>query len=130
MTLFQTIAVGAFGILLVLTLSMISRGRTPLRAGLAWSLLWIAGLLTVLFPDFTKTLANIVGINRGVDVVLYSALFAGLAGFFAIYLRFRKLERNVTVLTQELALMNAASQISKGGRNDQGAEMDDPEPAP
>jgi small membrane protein len=111
LNLFQTIAVGAFGVLIVLTLILVSRGRTTLRAGLGWSLLWVAGLLTVLFPDSTKILADILGINRGVDVILYSALFAGLAGFFVIYLRFRRLERQMTVLTRELALMAAESQL-------------------
>lgn len=130
LSLFQTITVGAFGVLLVLTLIMVSRGRTTMRAGLGWSVLWTAGLLTVLFPDSTKILAEVLGISRGVDVILYSALFAGLTGFFMIYLRFRKLDRQVTILTQELAMMAAASNLPRIGGADQEGETEEPESAP
>ena len=114
MTLFQTIATGAFGSLVVLTLVSVSRGRLATRAGLVWGAIWLLALLTVLNPGATKVLANVLGINRGVDVVLYTAMFVGLVGFFGVYMRFRRLERQITVLTRELALLEADSEGESG----------------
>lgn len=113
LTLFQTLAIAAFGALLVLTLMSVSRGRITGRAGVLWTALWVTSILTVLYPRVTKDLAYVLGISRGVDVILYSALFAGLAGFFAIYVRFRRLERQITVLTRELAIQESSRSSSR-----------------
>ena len=113
MNLFQTVTIAAFGVLLVLTLVNMNRDRIAVRAGLMWSAIWIAGSLTVMFPDSTKILAGLLGISRGVDVLLYFALFVGLAALYGIYMRFRKVERQITILTREIAILEHLSETSR-----------------
>ncbi len=65
----------------------------------------LAGVLAVLWPDALTWVANLVGVRRGTDLVLYALVVT--TGFVAssLYLRLRRVEQEVTVLVRELALL-------------------------
>jgi hypothetical protein len=67
-------------------------------------LLWAAAGLAVIQPDLTTKVAHTVGIRRGADLLLYCAVVAMIAGFLMIYVRLRRLRREITLLVRELAL--------------------------
>jgi hypothetical protein len=77
------------------------------RSGLdfGWVLLWVAGLVMLWDPDLTRVAARAVGIQRGVDLVLYLAVIGGVIGFFAVSIRFRRVERQLTTLVRELSML-------------------------
>ena len=64
----------------------------------------LAGILAVLWPDLTTTVANAVGVGRGTDLVLY--LFVTVFAYTAITnsQRIHRLQHDITLLTRELAL--------------------------
>jgi hypothetical protein len=39
-----------------------------------WLLFWIAGAVVVIWPDATFYFANILGIGRGADLIVYAGL--------------------------------------------------------
>jgi hypothetical protein len=46
----------------------------------------------------------VLGIRRGADLLVYCMVLGFLVGFYVVYLKFRQLTREITVLTRELAL--------------------------
>jgi small membrane protein len=61
----------------------------------------------VMFPDTTTAIANVLGVARGADLLLYLVIFAGVHGLLLLYMRTRRLERKVTDLTRTIAIANA-----------------------
>ncbi|MGA7617084.1 MAG: DUF2304 domain-containing protein [Thermoanaerobaculia bacterium] len=109
MTLFQWIGLPVTAMLFVFTIVVVARRRMSPRVGLAWSLLWIAAATAIAQPEITVVIAHLLGIGRGTDLVFYLAILATLFGFFALYLRMRKVETEITRLVRHLALRDAAS---------------------
>jgi hypothetical protein len=72
-----------------------------------WSLVWIVGLAAALWPDATTRVANAVGIRRGTDLVLYSTTVCLFVGSFMMYVRLRRVRRDITVLARKIAMMEA-----------------------
>lgn len=70
----------------------------------AWAVLAIAIGVVALIPEVTNRLADLLGIGRGADVVLYTAIVAIVAMLFRISIRIEQLDRAITTVTRELAL--------------------------
>lgn len=104
MTSFQWIAFVVLGISFVITLTLTVRRRIAPRVGFAWGLLWIAAAVAIARPELTATIAAALGIGRGTDLVLYVAILAMVFGFFAIYVRLRRIEGDLTKIVRELAI--------------------------
>jgi len=106
MSLFQLVAIP-----LLVVMSLISARnlfqRARLLASLAWTLLWLAGLVAVINPDETTEIAKLVGIRRGADLLIYSAVLGFGVGFYVVSLRLRQMSREITLLTREVALLEA-----------------------
>src|SRR5438477_8686369 len=64
----------------------------------------VAGAILVSAPGIATALAQLVGVGRGVDVVIYLSLVS--IGFLILLLisKIRDLENKVTILTREVAL--------------------------
>lgn len=110
MTTFQLITLPALGLVALLTVAAIRRRRLTPRAGLAWLLLWIAAAVSVAFPSILVFFANFLGIGRGADLVLYLSILFMFAGFFAVYLRFRRLDEQLTRIVRHLAIHDATKE--------------------
>ncbi len=107
MTTFQQIGLLLLGLCVLATLMALVRHSIQLRAGLAWLAVWVAAAIAIIDPDITFRLARAVGIGRGADLVFYCAILAMIFGGFMIYLRFKRLEREITVLVRHLAILDA-----------------------
>ncbi len=68
-----------------------------------------AALLFTLLPDLSTTIANLLGIGRGVDLIIYFSLLALTMTCLLLYLRILKLQRMLTGLIQDRALESAKS---------------------
>lgn len=69
-----------------------------------WLLIWLLAAIVVIWPDLTVRLANLVGIGRGADLVVYSALIFLFYFIFRLLLRIEKMEKNLTKIVREEAL--------------------------
>ncbi len=107
LSLFQMIAVGVLLVLFATTVfgairRWIGRGEAFLA-----SMVWIAGIAAILWPDATTDIARAVGIHRGADLLLYCGSVVVMVGFLMTYVRLRRLRRDVTLLTRNLAIRDA-----------------------
>src|SRR5690554_4336766 len=64
----------------------------------------VAAASSVFFPQIWTFLANLVGVGRGADLLLYFMVLTFLGFVASTYRRFRHLEDDVTELARQLAL--------------------------
>jgi hypothetical protein len=112
MTLFQAIVLSLFLFLAVLTLGAGLRGTIRKRIVTFWLLLWGSGAVTMIWPQTTVVVAHRLGIGRGADLLLYLSVLVMLAGFFYVYTRFRRLDRQLTLLVRRLAIEHPAPPVT------------------
>lgn len=74
------------------------------REALAWSVLWLAAATVIILPQTTTTVAQWVGVGRGVDMVLYASIVGLFFLVFRLFVAFDKLERQLTDIVRREAL--------------------------
>lgn len=77
-------------------------------ASLVFAVVWLVAIVLVNAPELTTDAARLLGIGRGVDLVTYALLSLFLWAHYQHYLRYKRLENQLTVLVRELAILNAA----------------------
>ncbi len=71
---------------------------------LFWLVVWFAGLIVVLYPNLTVQFAHLVGVGRGVDVVIYVAIILIFYFIFYLILKIRKIEQQIAILVRKIAI--------------------------
>lgn len=107
MTVFQWVVAPLLFTMAAQQIARLVFRRGSRSRGLLWACVWGGGGLLVVRPDISQRVAEFVGVGRGSDLVLYSALVAGLFVSFALYRRSRRLEIMVTDLARHLAIERA-----------------------
>jgi hypothetical protein len=74
-------------------------------AGVAFGLGWVVAVIS---PDLVTRVANVMGVGRGTDLVLYVLAVAFLFTTVAQRQQVRELEERVAVLAREVALTTSA----------------------
>jgi small membrane protein len=87
-------------------LVFLRRNRLPFHIVTVFVLL-ATGAAAVLFPGATDDVAHYVGVGRGVDLITYIFEAAVLFVLLHYYTKFVELQRQVTTLTRELAILRA-----------------------
>lgn len=98
---------------------MLIRGRrSALRLLMRRSLTMgaiLAGIVTVIFPDLTTRVAQLVGVGRGTDLVLYLLCVVFLFVTVALYLRLNEVHDRYVELARRLALHEAQHDPAQQG---------------
>lgn len=71
---------------------------------LMWLIFWLAVGIAFIIPESLTTLANLLGIGRGADLVLYVAVVVVFYLMFRIFVRLEKMEKNITKVVRDKAL--------------------------
>ncbi|MBU0660759.1 DUF2304 domain-containing protein [Patescibacteria group bacterium] len=99
-----------FSIFVLFVLSTIvqkkKQGLLGKKGFLFWVVFWMIALLAVFWPESMSQLASFMGIGRGVDVVIYSALVIIFFLLFHLHIKIESIGRDITFLTREMALMD------------------------
>ena len=61
----------------------------------------------MIFPDLTQDAADLVGVGRGADLITYIAIVAVMFVLLHYYAKFVDVQRQLTQLTRELAILRA-----------------------
>ena len=107
LSVFQVIALGVLVTMLATTIFGAIRHWVGRGECLLASMVWVAGIVAVLWPEATTGVAKFVGIRRGADLLLYCGSVVVMVGFLMTYIRLRRLRRDVTLLTRSLAIRDA-----------------------
>jgi hypothetical protein len=90
-------------LLLIIILFVLQlRNRTIYRFTLI--LIAMAGILFVVYPDFTTKLAHKINVGRGTDLLFYSCALAGFIAMIILYSKLRSIELVQTRIIQNMAV--------------------------
>ncbi|NJL44257.1 MAG: DUF2304 family protein [Nitrosarchaeum sp.] len=69
-----------------------------------WGVVWVLLILVAIFPWTIASLAALIGIGRGVDLVIYVSIPLVFYLVFRLYVKIDAMERNLTELARAHAL--------------------------
>jgi hypothetical protein len=110
MSTFQIVTLPLLVALAAGTALAAARRRIAFRPAFAWMLLWIAAAIAIAAPDVLVQIAHLLGIGRGADLVLYLSILFMFVAVFLSYLRFRRLEEQMTRIVRHLAIREAEAE--------------------
>lgn len=82
-----------------------------LWSAILWVGFWVAASVIVLLPNSTSYVAEIVGVGRGADFVVYLSLIFIFFSIFRLLITVEKMKREITVLTRSLALEDKKKEV-------------------
>jgi hypothetical protein len=82
------------------------RNKLPFHIVTVFALL-VAGAVAVISPETTQWAADEVGVGRGTDFVIYLSIVGVLFVLVHYYAKFVELQRNLTQVVRELAVLRA-----------------------
>ena len=83
----------------------------PLEA-LAWTIVWVGAAIIVCLPGITTAFANIVGIGRGADLVVYLGIFILFVLVFHLHVVHDRMEKSITELVREETLRSLPTDVA------------------
>ncbi|HEY8711835.1 MAG TPA: DUF2304 domain-containing protein [Thermoanaerobaculia bacterium] len=104
MTTFQIVTLPLLALIVLATVIQIARRRMAPRFGFAWILLWVAAAVSIADPELLVRAAHFLGIGRGADLVLYLSVIFSFSAFFITYLRFRRVDEQLTTIVRHIAI--------------------------
>jgi small membrane protein len=110
MTPFQIVALTALAAIVVWEFARLRRDGASGGPWLIRLCVWLVAAIAVAQPQLLQVLANLLGIGRGTDVLLYLLVFAFFGASFFLYARTVVLQRQLTQLVRRYALDNARRQ--------------------
>lgn len=72
----------------------------------------LVAVLSIVFPQWLSWIANILGVGRGADLLLYALVLAFLVFVSTSYRRSVQLDRKLTALTREVTLLEARARLT------------------
>lgn len=115
----QLLLVAAILVFVLLALKSRQSQRTQAAKKLLFVGFALCSTLAVIFPDLVQGAAELVGVGRGTDLLLYLAIVLLLYAGLDIYMRFQDLEDSLTKLTRRMALLESESSVdpAAGGQH-------------
>jgi hypothetical protein len=103
---------------LAVVLSLRSRAslRGQARRKLVAGLTVLVGVFAVIFPDILQAIADVVGVDRGTDFLLYVLAIVIIYLVGSTSVRFREQESRLTRLARQVALAEAETRLLAQGR--------------
>jgi len=105
MTLIQILLI----ILIVLAIfNLIRRFRQrdlTLPLFIFWMFFWLITIFIIIYPESTSLLARILGVGRGVDVVIYFAIIIIFYFIFYFILKIKNIEDKIVKLVREISFL-------------------------
>jgi len=107
LTPIQILLLSVIALLIVGTFFGVAMEGIRRRDGFLLTVLWVLAALGVIWPDATTKIARTLGIGRGLNLVLYTSCLVMAVGFLLTYVRLRRLDRELTLLSRHIALKEA-----------------------
>jgi small membrane protein len=104
--------VPALVVVVILSLRARNSLRGQARRKILAGLTVLAGATAVLFPSLLQALADLVGVSRGTDLMLYGLALVIIYLVGSTSARFREQEARLVLLARQVALTEAESRLN------------------
>ncbi len=122
MTVFQLLLIVVVAVAALLALRLFSGDRSLAIKRLVAIVCAVAALLAIVFPEALTWVANLLGIGRGADLLLYLSILAAMLFAIASLRSRARQDARVTELARAVALMEARlteeRERGEGGRRE------------
>jgi small membrane protein len=85
------------------TFIQLRNNKINLGEFMIWSFLWLGFLVLSAFPRIPSIISSVLGVGRGVDLVIYASIFILFLLTFKLYVRIENQGKEITNLVRELA---------------------------
>lgn len=106
MTLLQVFTIAFLIFAISRAILRFREGALTSKEFIVWDIFWIFIGVVILYPKATIKLAEILGVGRGVDAVLYLSIMLLFYLIFRVYVRIESMEHNITKIIREIAIKN------------------------
>lgn len=69
-----------------------------------WGLIWAAVIIIAFVPNITSFISRILGIGRGIDVLIYIGMILLFYLNFRLYVKIDRIERDITKIVRKITL--------------------------
>jgi len=83
-----------------------------------WIVVWVGVICVAIFPSIFVTLSKILGIGRGVDILLYGGMILLFYLLFRVYVKVEAQQKDMTTLVREIAIKNAVQKTANAKTKD------------
>jgi len=94
-------------LLLLISIVFLGRLRSSSRNRILIFILALTGILMVMMPDLTTTLAQFLGVGRGADLITYFSLVGIFFILLLFYSRLREMDAAITSIVRSTAIDQA-----------------------
>ncbi len=126
MTLFQLTALLFLGIFLIRQIFSL-RGKSTLHKifDFRWFILSVLALLVIIFPAISVWVAEVFGISRGVDVVIYVSVIWLFYKVYSLENEIFSLNDKIDELVRKIALQNTEQSTHESGTHEKNIKQKD-----
>lgn len=78
--------------------------KTSLQTFILWIVLWAILAIFAVIPESSSFLARIIGIGRGLDLILIFGIIGSYYLIFRVYLKLEKIDQNITELVRKISM--------------------------
>jgi hypothetical protein len=78
-----------------------------------WGVLFFLAIIGILFPEETTSIANFLGVGRGVDLVVYVSLVTLFYLVFRVYVLLQDTQKEISEIVREVALRQVKNSAKK-----------------
>jgi small membrane protein len=104
MQLIQIMGILISGTLVLYAFMRYRAKRLTLREFILWALLWTGVTIVALLPNIIGRIAGLLGIGRGIDVIIYLSILMLFYLNFRLYMKIDDTQKDITRLVRALAL--------------------------
>jgi len=102
--LYQILVVIIAILAILLAFDRFHRKKTSIQTFILWIVLWAILAIFALIPESSSILARIIGIGRGLDLVLIFGIIGSYYLIFRVYLKLEKIDQNITELVRKISM--------------------------
>jgi small membrane protein len=81
-------------------------GKVRFTELLFWSFVWLTASVAVLFPGVLTSFANLLGVGRGADLLIYFSIIVLFYLIFRLNIMVENLQNDISKVVREVALQN------------------------
>jgi len=75
-----------------------------ITAFLFWAIIWVVIIILAIFPTFLTKIANTIGINSGIDLLVIFGVMILFYLIFRLHIKMGKIEQEMSKLVTKLAI--------------------------
>jgi hypothetical protein len=84
---------------------------------LFWTLIWLAVIVFAFTPRLTSWVSSLLGIGRGVDLIIYLSIIVLFYLIFRLYVKMESIRKDITLLVRKFAIENKGENETKASKS-------------